>query len=414
MVPCVYPAHVDPMPGIVSVTNPGCTTPEPDLTASFGIDTEPRQFRSGEFLPLLDIQITNTGRGLMKPTTTARLYLSDDAQWDDDDVVLGNFGTPSLSAQASHMVGNRSYMIPELEPGNYFVILVANIDLIGNEKSFGNNAHIVDIEVLPQDYPDLVASLDSSAPKPIVVYPGEELPVTVGLSSVSDIERYDGLVIGGIFLSEDETLDEADRPLGATRAFNAFQPSQSEILEQDILIPKDTPAGRYNLLGVVNPATVFAVRRGESPEPAEEEYDNNVAKAVAIEVELPKVEIEICVGNPVSTNSGRKLEREVDYQGTGPFPLRFARFYNSHAGNRDGWNTSYSRHLYVHDQSDGTTDVILVFDNAMRYEFNDIDAKGYSAPDVAGFMTRTGAGYSYLDEHGTIHEFDSSGRLTRL
>ncbi|MEX2489655.1 MAG: DUF6531 domain-containing protein, partial [Pseudomonadales bacterium] len=143
------------------------------------------------------------------------------------------------------------------------------------------------------------------------------------------------------------------------------------------------------------------------------DYDNNLASQ-SVTVQLPKVAVDICVGNPISVGSGGKLEIETDYEGTGPFPLEFARYYSSSPGNPDGWNTSYSRHLHVHDNPDGTTDVILIFDNGLRYEFADIDARGFSDPDVPGLMARTANGFAYLDEDGTLHKFDTAGRLTGL
>jgi RHS repeat-associated protein len=37
------------------------------------------------------------------------------------------------------------------------------------------------------------------------------------------------------------------------------------------------------------------------------------------------------VGNPVNAQTGNKFQKEVDYEGSGPFPLRFVRYYNSSA-----------------------------------------------------------------------------------
>ncbi|MDZ7684925.1 MAG: RHS repeat domain-containing protein [Gammaproteobacteria bacterium] len=50
----------------------------------------------------------------------------------------------------------------------------------------------------------------------------------------------------------------------------------------------------------------------------------------------------------------------------------------------------------------------------MRVEFEDIDARGYSDPDMPGFISRTDDGFAYLDGDGKLHEFDASGRLTRV
>lgn len=62
------------------------------------------------------------------------------------------------------------------------------------------------------------------------------------------------------------------------------------------------------------------------------------------------------VGNPVSPANGVKTETEVDYQGSGPFPLRFVRTYLSYLPNGSPvghkWNSNYHQRLRF---PDGTT-----------------------------------------------------------
>lgn len=60
-----------------------------------------------------------------------------------------------------------------------------------------------------------------------------------------------------------------------------------------------------------------------------------------------------CEGNPINPAIGNKFQTEPDYAGTGPFPLRFARYYNSfNAGQGTSrapigtlWSHTYSRSL---------------------------------------------------------------------
>ncbi len=59
------------------------------------------------------------------------------------------------------------------------------------------------------------------------------------------------------------------------------------------------------------------------------------------------------VGNPINAGTGNKYQVEKDYTGTGPNPLSFQRFYNSHAGReRDSAN---GIHRFVFDQSAAPT-----------------------------------------------------------
>ena len=49
-------------------------------------------------------------------------------------------------------------------------------------------------------------------------------------------------------------------------------------------------------------------------------------------------EPEACCGNPINLATGNKFQKEVDYEGSGAFPLRFVRYYNStmRMANNDG------------------------------------------------------------------------------
>jgi hypothetical protein len=62
-------------------------------------------------------------------------------------------------------------------------------------------------------------------------------------------------------------------------------------------------------------------------------------------------------GNPIDINSGVKRQVDVDYAGSGPFPLRFERVYNSRIYTRDGrqWRHNYSAH--IENEDFGTTPV---------------------------------------------------------
>ena len=53
--------------------------------------------------------------------------------------------------------------------------------------------------------------------------------------------------------------------------------------------------------------------------------------------------------NPINSYSGNKYQREVDYTGTGPFPLTFVRHYNSRLTDTHivgiNWSHTYSSHI---------------------------------------------------------------------
>jgi len=47
-----------------------------------------------------------------------------------------------------------------------------------------------------------------------------------------------------------------------------------------------------------------------------------------------------------------------------------------------------------------------VLNQGTRIEFLDIDANGFSDPDIPGTLTRTTDGYTYRDGRGTVHQHE--------
>lgn len=206
------------------------------------------------------------------------------------------------------------------------------------------NRNTVEIDINKR-LPDLTISIDTDSEKPIVLYPNQDIEMAAQLGNSGDAD-YEAQVTASIYLSKDDKFDAEDTRLVTLTPQS--QMAKGALIEyaQTVTIPEDSLTGDYHLFAVANADQYLASLRDEIPDPEEKDYANNVAK-LKIRIEQPRIEIEICVGNPISTNSGRKIETEVDYQGTGPFPLQFARYYSSRPGNTQGWNTSYSRRLLI-------------------------------------------------------------------
>lgn len=290
-----------------------------------------------------------------------------------------------------------------VNPGSYFKHLRG--EPVTSEKSYPENAATIEVEGLA--LPDLVTTFVAFPEEE--VYPNQTITFDFDVRNIGegDIERD---ISVGAYLSSDGVLDETDLLLGNT-VLEGLSAGEDLVSSIDVQIPDGTFSGANSVILVANDSDVFLHQSGGSPEFPETDYDNNGALA-NLTVATSKPEIEVCVGNPISTNSGRKVEREVDYFGSGSFPLAFSRYYSSSPSNLTGWSFSYSRHLLIVEGA--VTDVVLVMDNGSRLEFTDVDNRGYSDPDVPGIITRTTDGFAYLDEIGTIHEFSAQGYLTRI
>lgn len=133
-------------------------------------------------------------------------------------------------------------------------------------------------------------------------------------------------------------------------------------------------------------------------------------------------------GNPISLATGNKYQRELDYQGAGPFPLQFVRHYNSQ-GLGDivvprlgrGWRHHYERQIgfvplpglsmaYAY-RPDGRVDYFSLQDGRFVADA-DISNRLTRLTDAAGQTT----GWRYLatDDSDQIEHYDAAGRLVAI
>ncbi|MBT4160597.1 MAG: RHS repeat protein [Gammaproteobacteria bacterium] len=408
---CYPPNEIFPYEGVEAGTpNIICIPPQPNLVSFLDFEETNPQLRVGAKFELDVAAIRNKGAGAME-ATTAGLYISTDTVFDAGDIRLtDSLGVPPLGGGILYEFPDSEldFRVPRLPEGNYYLLLIANL----GQKAEANHDDNLDIEpfTIKEEFPNLVSTLEplQQVPGPIEVYPGQTLDVNVGVKNKSTSVAYDEAFSLAVFRSKEATPKADDFPFNIA-TIPSLSPEADRFFETGITIPESTASGEWNLVAVANPTGFFS---GQS-DPEEADFEDNASLPVKFDVILPKVEIEICVGNPISTSSGRKFETEVDYQGVGPFPLHYLRHYSSRPGNSKGWSHSYSRHLFI-SENDSTTDVILVRDGGQRYEFIDIDNHGYSDPDVPGFIRRAPAGFDYLDDAGTTHHFDEDGRLSGL
>lgn len=136
------------------------------------------------------------------------------------------------------------------------------------------------------------------------------------------------------------------------------------------------------------------------------------------------------VGNPVSVLSGRKIEREQDYQADGPFPLSFGRTYNSGSfpaiPNSERpiaplgfwWRHDYERAIFLW-RGTRTTTVVYRPNGAAEYFYLD-GTQWIGRPDQTTMLTSAFDGngnptsWTYSTQDGMIEAYDGSGRLLSI
>jgi subtilase family serine protease len=208
----------------------------PDLTIT-GVTAPPR-IGAGATVYMSDTT-KNRGAGSAAGTTT-RIYLSADEMLDSGDVLLGARTVQTLTPGA-YQSGTTTVVIPALDAGRYWVIVVA--DGLGNvaETNESNNTWVHALDVLPDfSVPTVTA--------PSKAYPGST--ITVGDITVNSGAGAPASATG-TFLSADTVLGEGDLLL-AVRNVPAMSPGTTSSGEVPVTVPIELGAGTYYLIAVAD------------------------------------------------------------------------------------------------------------------------------------------------------------------
>ena len=120
------------------------------------------------------------------------------------------------------------------------------------------------------------------------------------------------------------------------------------------------------------------------------------------------------VGNPINPATGNKFQKEIDYVGSGPFPIRWIRYYNSdgrfEAANPEtqklgvGWTHEYNRLVWTY----GRLLHVMVFrPDGQAYEYHWDGQGSYNGPsDVPGkLFHQAGQPYELHTKDGTVEAY---------
>lgn len=132
-------------------------------------------------------------------------------------------------------------------------------------------------------------------------------------------------------------------------------------------------------------------------------------------------------GNPVSIGPANKVQYEVDYVGSGPFPLRFVRAYNSRANNHSfaklgtDWTHNYAMTMAFGGPSGSpslppTSIVTVSVDrpDGKTLDWNLIGGVFTADPDVVEKLEKTATGWSLTDAEDNVERYDTDGRLLSI
>jgi RHS repeat-associated protein len=129
-------------------------------------------------------------------------------------------------------------------------------------------------------------------------------------------------------------------------------------------------------------------------------------------------------GNPCNPITGNKLQRETDYMGAGPFPIRLQRVYNSVriglSGPGADWRHTYQREIHAGPISLSGSEAEVARPDGQFLTFSFIDGEWISDPDVRERLEEeldtegNRIGWRLSDADDTVEQYDASGRLVSI
>ena len=121
------------------------------------------------------------------------------------------------------------------------------------------------------------------------------------------------------------------------------------------------------------------------------------------------------VGNPIHPFTGNKYQIDTDYVGSGVFPLRFDRVYNSSSAVGHGRMGAKWRHFYDRYLSVFGPNAVAMRADGKQYAFTQSGGNWVGLADVMGRLeTIGGGGWRYIGSEDEIETYDAKGRLTSI
>ena len=278
---------------------PDCGGSGPDLRIS-NAELSESSVGPGDDLRI-DVTVLNDGDGVA-PRSRARYYWSDDADFDDSDTEVENDRVRELDPQEEDDE-NETFPVPDVSPGTYYVITVADADDEVDESNEGNNVASVSVSVGGggSDLPNLIVdSIDA----PSSVEAGEELDFDFVVAELNDPDDFNQLVNGVPFDMEYFLIDGSDRILVGDRT----NPTS-------VLWPRSRErefGGRADIPANLSPGTYEIVVEVDADEEVAESDENDNDRSFFVEVsgggsDLPNLLVQ-SVEAPSSVEAGDELD----------------------------------------------------------------------------------------------------------
>jgi subtilase family serine protease len=269
----------------------------------------------------LSYTVKNQGQISAEQDWYDRIYLSDDAIYDNSDYQLYYFHSTdaetSLAVDGTYTVNNISVKLPDNalgQPGSRYLLFVTDADRNQSETNENNNVTAIPLTITG-DNPDLQV-ITATVPEVVTTQQTVSVSWTVKNTGTLAAENWHGGWYDGVYISSDSTLDANDTSLNSYWVSTPLAVNGEYSLTGNITIPQERTGSQYLLFAT----DAYYNYQNELNEV------NNV-RAVSIEVKAPDLQI-TNVTAPTIAYAGARMEVvwTVSNQGSGS---AIAQWYDS-------------------------------------------------------------------------------------
>ena len=291
---------------------PGIETLEPRVMLAGDVDLRitsvqaPNSAVMHETIPVSWTQ-ANTGTEPATALWFDRIYLSSDEVYDPDDVQAGvrNYRYDSALGGGDERTVQENIVVPPTTPGDQFLLVVIDRNEHQEETDETNNVFAQPINIASPDV-DLVMTSPSA---PTAAVAGERIQISWTVENQGTESAIANSWTDRVYVSADETLDEADRNIAAVSSSGLTPLGGSASYTRSFQISLNADVGGDQFLLFETNADMRQ---------AETDSTNNVA-SLPIRVDVPNLTITDAT-SPASATAGEQVTVTWTVQNTSAFP----------------------------------------------------------------------------------------------
>ncbi len=215
--------------------------PRPDMIVQEA-SIDPASVLAGES-PTANFTIANQGSGNAEASEVCLFLSSDNTFESNTDIEVGSFAMDALNSNSSQSLTLNMRIPVNIDPGAYFILLLADCKEAVDELDETNNLFVLEITIA-SPLPDV--TIGSVEFTPIALMAGEEGLVSAEVRNVG--QAIASLSNTCFFLSSNSTFEVGEDVLLASVETSTIEANLSQSIQRSVIIPANTLAGDYFII----------------------------------------------------------------------------------------------------------------------------------------------------------------------